>query len=130
MNLADAIRSASNGRGFDDPAPQIESPALELEVEEPEVAPAPISRGATVKLELYLNAEQVAALLQGVVGSSHAVMTLREAATFLRIPSSKLESMAENREVPGFQIDGKWRFSRVTLEDWVVMNGLAREVGA
>ncbi len=130
MNLADAIRSAAGGKTFEDPAPAFEPVVHELEVEDSYQSPSPVSRGGTVKLELFLNPEQIAALLQGVVGSSHAVMTLREAASFLRITSSRLESMAEGREVPGFQIDGKWRFSRVALEDWVVMNGFAREVGA
>ncbi len=129
MNLADAIRSAAGNKTFEEPiVHELHVPGVDLD--EPFEQPSPVSRGATVKLELYLNPEQIASLLQGVAGSNHAVMTLREAAAFIRISPSRLETLAAAREVPGFQIDGKWRFSRVAIEDWVVMNGFSHEVGA
>lgn len=72
-----------------------------------------------VRLELFLAPEQVSMLMKSVAATQHSVMTLGEAARFLRIPSSHLKQLAEDKAVPGFMVDGKWRFSRSTLESWL-----------
>ncbi len=75
--------------------------------------------GQAVRLELFLAPEQVSNLMKSVVATQHSVMTLREAAQMLRIPSSHLKNLAEENSVPGFMVDGKWRFSRPALESWL-----------
>jgi excisionase family DNA binding protein len=72
-----------------------------------------------VRLELFLGPEQVSMLMRSVVAAQHTVLTLREAAQFLRIPGTHLKQLAEDSAVPGFKVDGKWRFSRATLESWL-----------
>ncbi len=47
------------------------------------------------------------------------VMTLAEAAAFLRVAAGDLEAMAKRLEVPGRRIGREWRFSRVALERWL-----------
>jgi hypothetical protein len=79
-----------------------------------------------VKLELSLSPEQLHALLKGVAQAQPAVLTLREASQLLRIPAHSLQAMAETRQVPGFTVDGKWRFGRSALEAWL-SDGKAQE---
>lgn len=72
-----------------------------------------------VRLELMLTAEQIAALFKSIVTSQHSVMTLREAASHLRLSSHHLEQLAQEGDVPAFQLDGRWRFSRQALDEWL-----------
>ncbi|HWD41826.1 MAG TPA: helix-turn-helix domain-containing protein [Fimbriimonas sp.] len=80
-----------------------------------------------IRLELYLPPEQLQRLIRSVVASQHSVLTLREAASHLRVPQSRLEEMAEQQLVPAFKVDGKWRFSRARLEEWTTENKWDKE---
>lgn len=75
--------------------------------------------GNVVRLELFLDPSQMNAMLKALINSHQYVMTLREAASYLRISSQKLERMAGDHEVPGFLIDGRWRFPKVALDEWL-----------
>jgi excisionase family DNA binding protein len=92
-----------------------------------EAPQAPLGPTTAVRLELFLAPEQVSSLMRCIVATQHSVMTLREAAHFLRIPNATLEQLATDRGVPAFQVDGKWRFSRATLEEWLSEQGRLRE---
>jgi excisionase family DNA binding protein len=48
------------------------------------------------------------------------VLTLREAAGFLRLSERSLYELARNRRVPAAQLGGKWLFPRGLLERWLV----------
>ena len=48
-----------------------------------------------------------------------AVMTIDEAATFLRVPAAELERLAARGEVPGRLVAGEWRFNRAALLAWI-----------
>ncbi|MGV3618026.1 MAG: helix-turn-helix domain-containing protein [Fimbriimonas sp.] len=126
MNFAEALRQVSGPL----PEPSADRPALRL-VETPSHAivdaPAAPSHGNhTVRLELSLSPEQLHALLKGVAQAQPTVLTLREASQLLRIPAAALQTMAEARQVPGFTVDGKWRFGRAALEAWLA-DGKAQE---
>ena len=75
--------------------------------------------GNLVRLEIVLTAEQIALLFKSIVTGQHTIMTLREAAAHLRIPAHGLETMAAEGEIPAFQLDGRWRFSRVAVDEWL-----------
>jgi excisionase family DNA binding protein len=93
--------------------------------------PAPVvAGGSVVRLELFLAPEQLNSLFRAVVATQHSVMTLREAATFLRIPANKLEQMAHDREIPAFQLEGKWRFPRAAVDEWLTLRTTQRETEA
>jgi len=47
------------------------------------------------------------------------ILTLREAASFLRLSERSLYELARNRRVPGAQLGGKWLFPRARLERWL-----------
>jgi excisionase family DNA binding protein len=47
------------------------------------------------------------------------VLTLEEAAAFLRVPEESVLRLAANEELPGRTIDGQWRFLRAGLADWL-----------
>ena len=47
------------------------------------------------------------------------VVTLDEAATFLRVEAPALAELAERGKVPGRKLGGEWRFSRRALLDWL-----------
>ncbi len=47
------------------------------------------------------------------------VLTLEDAATFLRLPKEAVLERATLGEIPGRQIEGAWRFLLSALEDWL-----------
>lgn len=86
----------------------------------------PVAGGSVVRLELFLSPEQLMSLFRTIVTTHHTVMTSREAAAFLRIAPAVLEQLAESHEIPAFQMDGKWRFSRASLDEWLSMRASER----
>lgn len=151
MNLADAIRQAAQSNGSPLPSEQrpptielIENPAPQGPVHKTESTmeqaheesrlpdpPSPaVLGGGVVRLELFLSPEQLSGLFRAVVANQHTVMTLREAAQYLRIAPSQLEQMANDGKVPALMIDGKWRFARTAVDEWLNLQGRQREMEA
>jgi len=127
MNLADAIRQAAQHGGI--PAgPQLSDPsesALPI-TQEISIVTVPVSSlqdnvttSNVVRLELVLNPEQLSSLLRAIVAGQHSVMTLRDAAAYLRLPSHTVEQMATEGKLPALSIDGKWRFTHAALDEWI-----------
>jgi excisionase family DNA binding protein len=48
-----------------------------------------------------------------------AVLTLSEAAAYLRVAERQVQRLAEMRTLPGRQIGGEWRFLKAGLQDWL-----------
>jgi excisionase family DNA binding protein len=150
MNLADAIRLAAQTSPnplVGDPRPQIEvidNPAFQTPDKEKESAmeqapdqsrvPHPpssvVANGGVVRLELFLSPDQLNGLFRAVVANQHSVMTLREAAQYLRIAASYLSQMAKDGKIPALTIDGKYRFARTALDEWLNLQGRQREMEA
>lgn len=149
MNLADAIRLAAQTAA--DSAPKTKAPKIDVidnpAHEEPDNAmesnmelvqetrmpdpPSPaVLNGGVVRLELFLSPEQLSGLFRAVVANQHTVMTLREAAKYLRITPSLLEAMAQEGKIPALMIDGKWRFARSGVDEWLCLQGQLREMEA
>lgn len=89
------------------------------EAKMPEQPHAAVLSGNVVRLELFLGADQINHMLRAIMAGHHSVMTLREAAHYLRIPSQALERMAQEGEVPAFTIDARWRFPKIALDEWL-----------
>jgi len=53
----------------------------------------------------------------------HEVMTLPEAAEYLRISKSTLYALAQRGEVPCKKVGRRWRFSRNALDRWLQEDG-------
>ena len=146
MNLADAIRLAAQNGSTPLPSeamqPQIEvidnpvyatSDAAESArtAERVPLPPsAPVLSGSVVRMELFLSPEQLNGLFRAVVANQHSVMTLREAARYLRVTSDQLERLTREGSVPALTIDGKHRFSRTALDEWLNLHGRQREMEA
>jgi excisionase family DNA binding protein len=47
------------------------------------------------------------------------VLTLAEAAAYLRVPEAELGRMAGSQGLPGRRIGTEWRFSRAAIQDWL-----------
>lgn len=47
------------------------------------------------------------------------VMTLTEAATYLRVTENAVRQLAVEQSIPGRCIDQEWRFLKSALEDWL-----------
>jgi excisionase family DNA binding protein len=47
------------------------------------------------------------------------VLTLPEAAAYLRVAENQLAELAARQEIPGRQIAGKWRFLKTALANWL-----------
>lgn len=147
MNLADAIRKATLGghttfEALDQPvnravsapiapstavheqsAKQRAAKPMENTMDEQPRTATPASdehTGAgTVKLELTLTHEQMDAVLRVVIDGHRNVLTLREAASYLRMHGAELQALAESGQVPAFLLEGKWRFPKPALDEWV-----------
>ncbi len=151
MNLADAIRQAAQSKGNPLPSEErppkievIENPVLSTPVQPteskmeqaqeetrlPDPPSQAVSNGGVVRLELFLSPEQLSGLFRAVVANQHTVMTLREAAQYLRMGAGVLEQMAQDGKIPALMIDGKWRFSRAAVDEWLSLQGRQRELEA
>lgn len=137
MNLADAIRKAANKglvdadsgvRAIEGPFTWPQEPTLKdtnspTQIDQAPVAPEPINQaisgGNAVRLEIFLNGEQMAGMLKAIMAGQHSVLTLREAASYLRISPKTLEKLVEDGEIPAVEIDGRYRFPKSNLDDWL-----------
>lgn len=62
------------------------------------------------------------------------VLTLEEAADYLRLDIPRLEAMAEKRELPCRKAGNEWRFLKSALQEWLrgidnPQQALARQAG-
>ncbi|MBV8613663.1 MAG: helix-turn-helix domain-containing protein [Acetobacteraceae bacterium] len=55
------------------------------------------------------------------------VLTLEEAAAFLRVPAEQVVDLARDNAVPGQQVNGEWRFLKKALADWLGYGHYYRE---
>ena len=53
------------------------------------------------------------------VAESTEVLTLDEAAAFLRVSREAIMRLVVQQALPGRQIEGQWRFLRAALADWL-----------
>jgi excisionase family DNA binding protein len=62
------------------------------------------------------------------------VLTLDEAAEYLRVPAASLQALAEQGAVPARCINAEWRFLRAAIDDWLrgrnALTSLIRQAGA
>jgi hypothetical protein len=56
---------------------------------------------------------------------AHEVLTLAEAAAWLRLDESVVERLARGGELPGRCAEGAWRFLRAALADWLAGSDFA-----
>ena len=49
----------------------------------------------------------------------HSVLTLEDAAAFLRLSEDTVRRRAEQGDIPGREVEGAWRFLLSALEDWL-----------
>lgn len=47
------------------------------------------------------------------------VLTLAEAASYLRVPEEEVLRLAEQRDIPAQKIGGEWRFLKRALGHWL-----------
>ena len=53
------------------------------------------------------------------ISSSIDILTLEEAADYLRFSPERLQRAAEKSHLPGRLLDGEWRFSKVAIDHWL-----------
>ncbi len=124
MNLVDAIRMASQQRfhtPVEEASPSPASASVPALAEETESV-------QTVRFEVRLTNQQLYDLLQWMARNLHPVMTLREAAHYLRLRTTELQTLAESGDIPAFKVDGKWRFLKNALDEWMLAQRAAEFV--
>jgi excisionase family DNA binding protein len=52
-------------------------------------------------------------------GQSEEVLTLAEAASYLRVPEADLLRLVENHDIPAQKIGGEWRLLKKALTEWL-----------
>ena len=87
---------------------------------EPKASNEPLKE-TQVRLEMNLTPAQLSALFHSVSIGQHSVLTSREAAGHLRVTVQVVESMANSGQIPAFLVDGKWRFAKSALDEWVAL---------
>lgn len=138
MNLADAIRMAASEAVVtpthvlrEAHTPHAEQSPIqgmpEFATAENMPEPPQVTAGNVIRLEMFLNSEQMTTMLKALMAGQHSIMTLREAAAFLRIAPTRLLELAETGEVPGILLDGRWRFPRHSLDEWIYQEGMNKE---
>lgn len=85
------------------------------------------TEAGVVRFEIRLEAEDLSMVLRQVMARKHGVLTLREAAAFLRITPHALTELAEKNEVPAIMLDGRWRFPKTALNEWLEAHSRAQE---
>jgi excisionase family DNA binding protein len=67
-------------------------------------------------------------------GTFPDVLTLAEAARYLRVPQAAIRKRAQSGDIPGRRFDKDWRFLKSALEQWLVQptsnSGLLSMAGA
>jgi excisionase family DNA binding protein len=53
----------------------------------------------------------------------HEILTLAEAATYLRVSEAEVLQAIEEQGLPGAQIGTTWRFLKIALQDWLRTGG-------
>jgi len=48
-----------------------------------------------------------------------SVLTVDEAAAYLRIPKSSLYKLAQEGKIPSQKVGRHWRFHRITIDKWL-----------
>ena len=135
MNLADAIRRATTEGSV--PFIGEVPPAFQARPAEPNpvsptepsanlgtaYSPEPPNQavlgGNVVRIELFMSAEQTTNMLRAIMVGQHTVLTLAEAAHYLRVRPQTLSKLAEEGEIRGVDIEGKWRFPKHHLDEWL-----------
>ncbi|CUU05640.1 MAG: helix-turn-helix domain-containing protein [Fimbriimonadales bacterium] len=116
MNLVEAIRLASQKReGTENPPAPASSPNAEPG------ASGEREEMQTVRFEVRLTNQQLYDLLSWLARSLHPVMTLKEAAHYLRLRPAELQQMAEQGIIPAFKVDHRWRFLKTALDEWMIL---------
>jgi excisionase family DNA binding protein len=62
---------------------------------------------------------RVEVLGMGQVMHVRDVLTLKEAADYLRLPEETVERQAAQGQIPGRRIEDTWRFLRAAIDDWL-----------
>ena len=70
----------------------------------------------------FLNGEQMAGMLKAIMAGQHYVLTVREAASYLRVSPKTIEKLVEDGEIPAVEIDGRYRFPKSNLDDWLAQS--------
>lgn len=48
-----------------------------------------------------------------------SVLTMKEMASYLKIPAEKIEKQVLQGKIPGRRIEDEWRFLRVAIDEWL-----------
>ncbi|MER3402479.1 MAG: hypothetical protein C4336_01805 [Armatimonadota bacterium] len=118
MNLADAIRMATRREAVLEPSPHPTPNPQSVSAHEHEQEREEVQM---VRFEVRLTNQQLYDLLNWMARALHPVMTLREAAHYLRLRPTELHQMAEHGIIPAFRVDGRWRFLKAALDEWILL---------
>jgi excisionase family DNA binding protein len=66
-----------------------------------------------------ISGKKVAAGRRGALLKLPDVLTLREAAAFLRVSEREVEALAAAQPLPARKVGAEWRFLKSALEDWL-----------
>lgn len=122
MNLVDAIRKASQQMRLNPSLSEAMPPSAgNTSAANPATHAHEQEMLQTVHFEVRLTNQQLYDLLSWLARTIHPVMTLQEAAHYLRLRKAELESLAEQGIIPAFKVDGRWRFLKNALDEWMLL---------
>jgi excisionase family DNA binding protein len=62
-----------------------------------------------------------------VNGTPNEVLTLAEAAAYLRLPEDEVTRAIHSQSLPGRLLGGEWRFSKAAIQGWLSTGGPTAE---
>jgi excisionase family DNA binding protein len=65
------------------------------------------------------SADPMGAPSRSLTSECPEVLTLAEAAAYLRVPDAELALLAGSQGLPGRLIGSEWRFSRAAIQEWL-----------
>lgn len=79
-----------------------------------------------VRMELELTPEQTLSLFKSALATQKSIMTLSEAADYLRILPAELVNLALCGKIPSFRVEDQIRFTKPTIDQWIESQSLAQ----
>jgi excisionase family DNA binding protein len=61
----------------------------------------------------------------GAPAVTPAVMTVKELSAYLHVHPTTIYRLLRNRQIPGFRIDGDWRFHIKAIDEWRAQREIA-----
>jgi excisionase family DNA binding protein len=116
-DLGDSSNSAVPSAKEASTPPSPEDHELELPISSSSLS-SPGAPGEAQEVSVHLTEEQLESL-RNSLATPPEVMTLSEAASYLRVSRNSIIDLVREQNLPATKLAGKWRFKRTAVDHWM-----------